>query len=137
MDTQAKKSGRAQGSRRLLRWGDAVVMAVVLLLAGMSFFILYIRAEPGRTAVVTTPSGSFVLSLEEDTLRELEGEGGIRVVIRVAEGRVRFEESGCPDKICVHTGWLSRAGQSAACLPAGIILRVEGREEDGLDYFVN
>ena len=120
---------------RFFRWGDFVVMAVVLLLAGISFFSLYIQASPGSTAVVTTPDGTLILPLNTDSQRILTGNNGIEVVIRVSNGRIRFEQSGCPDQICVNTGWLSKNGQSAACLPAGIAVRVENGEE-GLDYIV-
>ena len=34
--------------------------------------------------------------------------------------------SGCPDQVCVQTGQLTRAGESAICLPARVVLRLEG-----------
>ena len=40
-------------------------------------------------------------------------------------GAIWFEFSGCPDQICVRTGKLSRASESAACLPAGVVIKVE------------
>lgn len=126
---------RRGGQARFLRAGDLVVIACVLLLAGVSFFFLYVQAEPGSTAVVTTPDGTLTLPLDTDTRQVLTGKNGIEVSIVVSDGRVRFEESGCPDQICVHTGWLSGNGQSAACLPAGIVVRVEGGDDD-LDYVV-
>ena len=127
-----EKTGRS----RLLRWGDLAVIACVLLLAGVSFFFLYVQASPGSMAVITTPEGTINLPLDTDACRVLTGKGGIEVTILVSEGKVRFEESACPDQICVNTGWLSRNGQSAACLPAGIAVRVEGGEGD-LDYVLN
>ena len=128
---QKEKSRRP----RFFRWGDFVVMAVVLLMAGISFFCLYIQSSPGSTAVVTTPEETLVLPLDTDGVHALTGNNGIEVVIRVSNGRIRFEQSGCPDQICVNTGWLSKNGQSAACLPAGIAVRVENGEGE-LDYIV-
>ena len=92
-----------------------------------------IRDRPGTRAEITTPEGVLTLSLEEDQTREITGRDGIRVVIRIEDGRACFEESGCPDQICVHSGWLSSTGQSAACVPAGVALRIIGGEDDGLD----
>jgi hypothetical protein len=44
----------------------------------------------------------------------------------VAENkRIRFMESGCPDKICVNAGWLNRPGDVAVCLPNKIIIKLE------------
>ena len=49
-------------------------------------------------------------------------------VIEVRDGRVRFVSSPCNGKQCVHSGWLSHAGELAACLPNGIMVSVLGRD---------
>lgn len=35
-------------------------------------------------------------------------------------------DSGCPTQDCVHTGAISRAGQSIVCLPAQVVVHLEG-----------
>jgi len=55
------------------------------------------------------------------------------------EGNIQFIESDCPDKICIKTGKIHMAGQSAACLPNGIVLKIvpaDGWDEDGPDIIV-
>lgn len=104
----------------------------MLLLAAGLLLGLRLAAKPGAAAVVVFPAGETVLSLEREGLYSFEGRNGLKVSVRVEGGRVRFEESGCPDKVCVHAGWLSHTGQSAACLPAGVLLRVEG-PDGGVD----
>jgi len=49
-------------------------------------------------------------------------------VVEVHDGRVRFISSPCRGKQCVHSGWLSHAGELAACLPNGIMVSVLGRD---------
>jgi len=51
------------------------------------------------------------------------------------EGNIRFERSDCPDQICVHAGKLHIVGQSAACLPNGIVIKIvpQKRSEDDID----
>lgn len=52
------------------------------------------------------------------------------------EGNICFEQSDCPDKVCVHAGKLHQVGQSAACLPNGLVLKIvpaKDREDDDLD----
>lgn len=44
------------------------------------------------------------------------------------EGGIRFSESNCPDKICIHAGRLTRAGQFAACLPNHLLLKIRTAE---------
>jgi len=44
---------------------------------------------------------------------------------------IRVVESDCPTQDCVHTGEIYRAGQSIVCLPARIIIQLEGAAESG------
>ncbi len=45
-------------------------------------------------------------------------------------GNIAFAESDCPDKVCVNTGKIHIPGQSAACLPNGIIIKLVS-DDDG------
>ena len=40
------------------------------------------------------------------------------------DGNISFEESDCPDKVCINAGKLNTVGQFAACLPNGIIIKI-------------
>lgn len=49
------------------------------------------------------------------------------VVFRVYEdGSIAFAESDCPDKVCVNTGRLHYVGQTAACLPNRVYIKIVG-----------
>ncbi len=55
------------------------------------------------------------------------------------EGNIRFKESDCPDKVCIKTGKLRMAGQSAACLPNGLVMKIvplKGYKQDDFDLIV-
>lgn len=43
---------------------------------------------------------------------------------------VRVTQSNCPTQDCVHTGQISRAGQSIVCLPARIVITLVGASAD-------
>jgi hypothetical protein len=58
---------------------------------------------------------------------DFSGTASGRIV--AADGKIHFEKSSCPDQTCVHTGWVSKAGQIAACLPARVIIRLEGTSD--------
>lgn len=61
------------------------------------------------------------------------------VVFRVENGTIRFEESDCPDKICIRDGKLHRVGEYAACLPNKITVKIvpKGeRSDDDVDIIV-
>lgn len=43
-------------------------------------------------------------------------------------GRIRFDDADCPDRVCVKTGWLSRSSQVAACVPGHVLIRFIGAD---------
>jgi hypothetical protein len=49
------------------------------------------------------------------------------------DGTIAFVESDCPDKVCIHAGKLKTAGQFAACLPNGIVMKLVPEKERGKD----
>ena len=63
-----------------------------------------------------------------------------QVVFRLhPDGKISFEKSDCPDRICISSGKLGRAGQSAACLPNGLVLKIVpvGKEQkDDVDIVI-
>ncbi|MDR3321858.1 MAG: NusG domain II-containing protein [Synergistaceae bacterium] len=71
------------------------------------------------------------LALDRDVMYSPAGLPGVRIAVR--GGEVGFVASDCPDKICVHTGFLSMSGQSAACLPNRVVVRVVAGYGEALD----
>ena len=45
-------------------------------------------------------------------------------------------DSDCPTQDCVHTGVITRAGQSIVCLPAQVVVHLEGTASDAPDVIV-
>ncbi len=106
---------------------DALVALVVLLAAlalGARFWLP--RADGGTAEVVVTINGAevdrFPLSAQE---RVYQSGGYTLRVVATAEG-VRVAEADCPTHDCVRTGMISRAGQSIVCLPARVVVSLEG-----------
>ena len=111
--------------RRIGR-ADAVIVAGVLALAALLWILSRMGTATGASAIVTTPEKPETVALSRNTRWSVGGKDGIEVTLEVNDGRIRFVQSGCPDQICVQSGWLSQAGQTAACLPAGVAVRVAG-----------
>ncbi|MEG6584540.1 NusG domain II-containing protein [Dendrosporobacter sp. 1207_IL3150] len=45
-------------------------------------------------------------------------------VIEINDGRVRVREANCPDKICIHSGWISNPHQQIVCLPNKLVIKI-------------
>jgi hypothetical protein len=113
---------------RLLRIGDLVVLAVAAAIVGGAYGAFWSERTPGRVVVITVDGEAL-----EERLLSVPGAIAVEGLIGtshllIEDGRVRFVDSPCHGRYCVHAGWLSRSGQVAACLPNGVVVEVEGGE---------
>lgn len=104
---------------------NLIFSALVLAAAGL---LLLLRPwNQGAKAVVSLADGSQqTISLSADGRYDLAGNGDITAHLVVEDNSIRFVESECPDHRCEGFGRLSREGDWAACLPAGISVVIEG-----------
>lgn len=121
------------------RWGDGVVALLVVALA-LGILLnqrLVGGAETaGLTAVIDvdgTQQRIDLSRLEGGETRTVTANGYTLRVELTPEG-VQVAESDCPTQACVHTGVIRRAGRSIVCLPARVMILLEGTAEgSGLD----
>lgn len=119
-------------NRKMVRPADFVLIAAVLCAA--AGFLIWSFVQPSQGLVVVVRQDGAVI---ERIPLEKAG-AGIEIVpdcepavhIRVETDGVFFEEADCPDQLCVRTGKLTRAGQSAVCLPARVTVTLEGQTGD-------
>ncbi|MEI8198800.1 MAG: NusG domain II-containing protein [Eubacteriales bacterium] len=119
---------------------DAAVMLLVVLIAAAVAIQLFQTAQKSITATshleaVLTVSGEEVWrsNLSDVTTpqtHKVTVSAGSLTVLAEA-GKVRVASSDCPDQICVHTGWLTSAGQTAVCLPFKVVLKVISVDSQG------
>lgn len=112
---------------------DALVAAAVLLLAA----VLGVRVwfTPARTAaeLVVTVNGAVAERLPlRDAARSYSG-NGYTLHLTVNESGARVDWADCPTQDCVRTGTISRVGQSIVCLPARIVISLEGATDAPYD----
>lgn len=107
------------------------MLVAVIVVAGISLLAMAgSRAETGKTVVVRSLRGES-LTLDLDRPQRLEVQGLIgTTTISIEDGTVRFTGSPCPHKLCIERGPVHRVGDLVACLPNGVVARIEG----GSDY---
>lgn len=112
------------------RWPDAVVVAAVVLLAAACAWIIWRGAgQSGELEAVVSVDGTevFTVPLTGSTRVERTVQAnGYTLKIILTDKEVWVEESDCPTQDCVHTGHISRSGQSIVCLPARVTVRLMG-----------
>ena len=128
---------------------DLIVVAAVLALAALlgARFWLSPASESGTLLAVVEIDGAevdrFTLAQAAEETRTYTNNGVTLTVAPCATVKrdaetwtqtetagVRVVSSDCPTQDCVHTGQISRAGQSIVCLPAHIVITLAGADAD-------
>ena len=122
---------------------DALVALAVALLAAVTALLFYLpRTQSDQLTLVITVGGQEqsrtpVTQLPDGPVR-IEGRGGYTLTLSPSysdlpfspEWSVRVADSDCPGQDCVHTGAITRAGQSIVCLPAQVVISLVGAASD-------
>lgn len=115
--------------RRLFNRREWPALLAAVLAAAV--WLALSRSGPEGTRAVVERDGSVVLDrelggLSEPELVEIDGENGVKLTVELSKEGARVVEANCPDRTCQRTGLLTRAGESAVCLPGRVVLRLEG-----------
>ncbi len=117
---------------------DALVALIIALLAVAAALWFYLpRSQSGQLTVVISVAGEETRRVPLSDFTETTVTGGsytLRVGTR--DGGVAVTDSDCPTQDCVHTGVITRAGQSIVCLPAQVVVHLEGTASDAPDVIV-
>ena len=124
----------------MLKKGDIILIAAIILItaAGFASLALYGSGGGHRIAVIKQDS-KVIEKIDLDNVkdtREISVKGAYTDIILVEKGQIRFEDADCPNRDCVKTGWISKKGASAVCLPNRTSIRIEGESDkvDGTTY---
>lgn len=114
------------------RAGDFVIIAVIIITAVLMALLFLENDSIEKVAIIS--HNNTVLDIVRLDLLDghytFDYQGEYPGTIEAERGKIRFSHAECPDKVCVRTGWISRPGQIAVCLPAGIIVKIEGSDSD-------
>ena len=104
---------------------DRWTMGLSALLIGG--FAGYLALRPAGQQAVVQRDNQTVLTLALTQNQQVEVAGRLGpVAIQVQDGRVRLLEYASPRLIGTRTGWIVASGAMVACVPCGILIRVEG-----------
>lgn len=114
--------------KTFFRKRDLILIAAVLALAAGFFVYRRFTATTGTAAQITVGLISqeqtiALYNLDQDRSIEITN-ASLPVHLEVKGGKIRFVGSECPDHDCEGFGWLRNEGDWAACLPAGVVVRI-------------
>ncbi len=113
---------------------DFLVIAAVLLIAGIFFGYTLLTRTPGAEVVISIDGEEYMRrSLTEKDLTIEITDNGRKNTVHINRGAVCVSDASCPDHVCVNTGWIKYEGETIVCLPNKFVVTVVGGEESDLD----
>ena len=123
-----------KSTRKLIRPADIVI---IILIVALSVGILVGAFSPDESSLVAvvTVDGKEVRRIDltscEDEIITLDTSP--TVTLQVKDGKIRFIDSLCPDSVCEDSGYLQSHGDTAACVPAGTVVTIQGSSHSDID----
>ena len=107
------------------RW---LMVVSALLISGFAGFQVL---RPAGDEAVIERDNQIIMRLPLNRNKQIEVQGNLgAVAIQVQNGQVRLLEYASPRLIGTRSGWISRSGAMVACVPCGILIRVEGEQTE-------
>lgn len=124
-----------QSIKAHMRAGDWLVLLAAGLLALWLAQTVWTAAAPQRAVIRV--AGKIIADTPLDQHRVFSISGPLGITrIEIAPARARVVSDPSPRQICVRQGWLTRAGDSALCLPNQTSVELQGSRPlyDSLNY---
>ena len=127
--------------RKLYNKSDLIIFAALILIAAVFYIYTTYGHGTGNTVCEIKVDGKTVKTIDlSDKSKhdyELELAQNNHIHFKVKDNAIAFISSDCPDKICVNTGYISSAGQSAVCLPNRVSIHIIAVDsDDGVDSII-
>ena len=119
-----------------MRKNDLYLVLSLLLLAAALHFYLTTRPASGQISFQIQQDDRIVQTIKHSALTNTgqfsvrTGNGNVHIEIDPAKG-ARIIESPCPDKLCMHQGYINKSGQTILCLPEKVLVTVVSEGKDG------
>ena len=112
-----------------------LLFVVIIIYFSLNFFVK--NKSPVKQVVIESSKNIWYYQLDKNKELKIEGNLG-KSTIKIEDGFVFFENSPCPNKLCVQSSAITKNGEWIACLPNGVFVRIEGKDEsselDGTSY---
>lgn len=119
-----------------MRKNDFYLVFCLLLLAAALHFYLTTRPASGQISFQIQQGDRIVQTIKRSALTNTAqfsiqaNDGDVHIEIDPVKG-ARIIESPCPDKLCMHQGYINKSGQTILCLPEKVLITVVSDGKDG------
>ncbi len=117
-----------------LKWGDLIVICLLVSVIGLLFAFTFFGKNESLTAEVTL-GGETVLTIDLGLIDVGECYTVGNCEILFEKDGVTFFKSSCPDKLCIKNGKLKRKGDTMACVPERAVVNLRDKKQDDFHIF--
>lgn len=110
----------------LLRKWDILIF-VVFVAVSVCFFLFIFQPQGEFAEIFVKGNLVYRSSLTQSFQGEFEG---VHVIIE--NNSIRVSEANCPDRLCVKTGAVSKAGSRIICAPNAVVIKITGGDRDAV-----
>ena len=118
----------------------AVLISVILCLVfGISLTVILFPASNGVDCVADIyQDGELLTSIPLDGVDApyrfiVTGENGCVNELEVRSDSIGMVSTDCPDKLCVHQGFIDRPGLPIVCLPNKLVIQLRQADSEAVD----
>lgn len=122
----------------------AVLITIILcLILGISLTVILFPASGGTGCVADIyQEGKLLVSLPLDGFDApyrftVTGENGCVNELEVRSGSIGMVSADCPDKLCVHQGFIDRPGLPIVCLPNKLVIQLREEVPEEIDVIAH
>lgn len=118
-----------------MKKNDWILVVVILVLAGIGFFIYTNLGRQSAGIVKVTVDGELfgTYSLEKEQEIEINNTN----YLMIKDRQVDMIGADCPDQICVEHKTISKNKETIICLPNKVIVEIIGGEDVEIDAVAN
>jgi len=129
-----------QVSKPFFKPADIILVICVAIICFV-LFLPNLFGQNSSTVAVIYKNGKEIQRIKLDSVSEsyeIDLHAEPSAILLVEKGRICYKHAECHDKLCVKCGWLSKVGDTAACLPSKTLVVIEGEsstdEPDIISY---
>ncbi len=114
-------------STSLFTTADKILFLFSLALVIFSYVYFWQTSTANYATIKSPQQDAFIIDLNVAKTHQVQGELGMSL-LEVKNGKIRFTNSPCKNKICIQSGWHQHGGAVTACLPNRISVKLSSRD---------
>lgn len=107
-----------------------IIIILFLMLFSIIGWTMSVNIHLTNSCAKIYQNGELLYTIDLEEVKEpyeikITGDGGCENTILVKKGEIGVVAADCPDKVCIHTGFISDGIQPVVCLPNKLVIQIE------------